>query len=70
MFVRAHRDLRKGEELLISYPPGSDNQELLKRYWGFTCSCGLCVAELAAAKGSRELRRSLASQEQLSKVFV
>ena len=60
--VIATRDIAKGEEITISYVPGSwplrrRRKELLDRY-GFACDCALCERQLALASNRRVRQRT------------
>jgi tetratricopeptide (TPR) repeat protein len=49
MVVRAVKDIRAGEEILLPYlsptVPFSSRQKRMKDGWGFDCDCVLCLAE-------------------------
>jgi hypothetical protein len=62
MVLRATGPIRAGEEITHSYDEPSDyyaRTAALLNTWGFTCTCGLCVAERADSPDLRKKRREL-----------
>jgi tetratricopeptide (TPR) repeat protein len=65
MVLRATRPIRPGEEITHSYDESSDydaRTAVLMNTWGFTCTCGLCIAEKADDAALRKKRRELESE--------
>lgn len=62
--VRAARDMKKGEEVTISYISAESNsyaerQLRLRRSWGFDCGCALCMTEAKDGEAARKKRVEL-----------
>ncbi|KAG8877453.1 hypothetical protein FRB97_003384 [Tulasnella sp. 331] len=62
LYVHALRDIKAGEEILISYldtkRPRSDRQSILSMHYHFDCTCSVCsLPESKAAKSDRLLLR-------------
>lgn len=60
MVIRATKDLRRGDEILMRYKISDDDIEVfhktMQSSWKFTCSCALCDAEFKTPRSER-LRR-------------
>lgn len=60
--VRASQDMKKGEEVTLSYlaPRCYDERRFrLARSWGFYCNCALCIAEGKDDEDARKKRSEL-----------
>ncbi|KXS94311.1 hypothetical protein AC578_10818 [Pseudocercospora eumusae] len=72
MVIKATREIKKGEEITISYVNDIDyksRSRKIKSSWGFDCSCELCTAEAATSSEDMEERitlRDLITEQQLS----
>lgn len=65
MIVRAAKDIKKDDEILISYRlPDMDHAETQKalKNWDFTCTCRLCTAEAQTSPSDRKERQALIKQ--------
>ena len=66
MVMRATRDIKKGEEILMPYRLPSVDHEVtqaeLKKIWGFECDCSLCIAEQKTSRDQRQQRARLAGE--------
>ncbi len=75
IFVRANRDIKKGEEVTIAYLLSScydERQFRLMRSWGFKCTCELCEADSLDDEDTRKRRFELvlAMKDIFDKVHV
>ena len=63
MVVHACRDIKAGDEILISYinpeMDGRLTQDSTKKTWGFVCDCAICVADSKTPETSRARRLAL-----------
>jgi tetratricopeptide (TPR) repeat protein len=65
MVLRATRPIGAGEEIMHSYDESSDYDAriaALMNTWGFTCTCALCIAEMADSPALRKKRGELESE--------
>jgi tetratricopeptide (TPR) repeat protein len=64
LLLSATKDIKKGEELSISYGPDlqafSSRREAIMSMWNFQCNCPLCVADAQVPVGVVEKRGGLA----------
>ena len=71
MVIKATRDIKKGEEITISYFNDIDHKtrtRKIKSSWGFDCTCELCTAEAATSPEDMEERihlRDLITEQQI-----
>ncbi|CAK7199277.1 hypothetical protein SEUCBS139899_001952 [Sporothrix eucalyptigena] len=63
MVVRAVRDLKAGDEVLLTYTTATDlletRQKKMRDHYGFTCGCALCAAEKTVASTAMANRARL-----------
>ncbi|KAJ8605982.1 hypothetical protein MRB53_041275 [Persea americana] len=63
MVIRATKDLKKGDEILMRYKNSDDDIESFQKSmlssWKFTCSCALCTAEAKTPEPQRQRRLQL-----------
>ncbi|KAI5362264.1 Putative SET domain-containing protein [Septoria linicola] len=63
--LRATRDVKKDEEITISYGEYTDQAEkeqALRRIWGFRCGCTLCESEARVAEDLKSRREEIRSR--------
>lgn len=60
MVIRATKDLKKGDEILMRYKNSDDDndefQKAIQQSWKFKCSCAVCSAEAKTPQAKRKRR--------------
>ena len=63
VFVCAYHDIKKGDELTVSYSPAnvplSGRQSFFENYFGFQCNCTQCRTELALGQQYQHIMKEI-----------